>query len=162
MDYSYEEYKYVGDIEGYPKHLSSIEELPLPKRIIFYHNGMQYAFDYGSDEYKKIIELNNKRNESIELHITQEILNFGMDIDGLKKITDLLEYDYENYESVNFNLNFNYTYEVKIDEFPDPIKVENNTYWVDVGYSEDVFYQIFYQGLGSTKELLEYLYKIIE
>jgi hypothetical protein len=128
-----------------PKEIVSLLEIPIPDSIIFYHNGVQKSFFKGSDEFNEIINLNNKR-DSDKLGALQLIV----DIDGLLKNTDMLEYVYQNYNSIYFNL------------IRDEQLEKNNTdiNWVSVGYDSKIFKQFIYSGLASADELINYLYSL--
>lgn len=128
-----------------PKEIVTLLEIPTPYLIIFYHNGQQKFFLKGTDEYNEIIKLNNKR-DSGKLGAMQLVV----DIDGLLKNTDMLEYTYQNHNSVYFNL-------IK-DEQLDKNNTETN--WVSVGYDSKVFKQFIYSGLFSADEIINYLYSL--
>lgn len=125
----------------------ALQNLVLPRRITFYKKGQKYSFDYGSDEFYKIIELNIKR-------CTDEFgtckCHFPLHIEELKKNGNLLEYDYENYQFAYFNLS-------------DDILNNNLERTMGIGTymgdSEELLYD--YYGLSSASEILEYLNSII-
>lgn len=151
INYNYEEYKY-NENKIYPKNLENISELPLPSKIIYYKEGITYSFNFGSTEYNEIIKLNNNRN-SKELEIYKML--FHNDIHELKQSIELLEYDYEKYGSVYFNLTGSYKYG-ESQNFS-----VKDTYWVYPCYDSNIFNILDYVGLDSPYELLAYLKSII-
>lgn len=128
-----------------PKEIVSLLEVPIPDSIIFYHNGISKTFVKGSYEFNEIIKLNNKR-DSGKLGALQLVV----DIAGLLQNTDMLEYNYENYDSVYFNL-------IKDEQLQNDNKLLN---WVSVGYDSKIFKQFIYSGLLSTDDLINYLYSL--
>ncbi len=138
LKYTHEEYIYNNNYT-YPKELEELKEIPIPTSIIFYCEGKEYIFNYGEDTFNKIISLNNKRDAG-NIGSTQGLF-FE---EKLKKEGMLLEYKYNNYDSVYFELS-----------------IDKKSYLFSVGYSEDVFNQNVYSGLDSCDELLDYIFSII-
>lgn len=126
-----------------PKEIVSLIDIPKPDSIIFYHNGVQKKIIKGTDEFNEIIMLNNKR-DSGKLGPLQLVV----DINGLLKNTDMLEYAYENYDSVYFNL-------IKDEQLE-----KDNQFWVSVVYDSKVFKQFIYDGLLPANDLINYLYSL--
>lgn len=117
----------------------------LPRKIIYYHKGVPYVFNYGSDEYNKIIALNNKRdNGNLESYFKL----FHGSIYDLRLNIDMLEYYYDKNSSINFNLGA-YEY-ISLSREKRKVKF----YWLYTG-------QLDYVGLAEPKELVEYLNSVI-
>lgn len=135
---THEDYMYNHNYT-YPKELETIKEIPTPTSIIFYCEGKEYIFNYGEDNFNKIISLNNKRDVG-NIGATQGLF-FE---EKLKKEGMLLEYKYNNYDSIYFEL-----------------ARDNNSNLFSVGYSEEVFKQYVYSGLDSCDKLLDYILSII-
>lgn len=131
-----------------PKYLLSLLDIPMPNSIIFYHNGVKKSYTKGTKEFNEIIKLNNKRN-NVELAPLQLVV----DIDYLIQNTDMLEYTYQNYNSIYFNL-------VKAEQLKIDNNVVSNENWVSVGYNPKVFNQFIYGGLLSADNLIAYLYSL--
>jgi len=127
------------------KYLESLQDIPTPDSITFYHNGVQKTFVKGSDEFNKISMLNNRRDGG-----NLGAMKLVVFIDELLKNTEMLEYNYKNYKSVYFNL-------IKDEELKNDNKKVN---WVSVGYAPKVFNQFTYSGLLSADDLINYLYSL--
>jgi len=125
------------------KDLKSLSEISTPDSIIFHHNGIEKEILKGTKEFESIIELNNKRDEE-ELGTLQLVI----DLEDLMKKTDILEYTYEDYGSIYFNL-------VGNKELNDNDIAVN---WVLVDIN--VFKNSIYGGLLSADELNNYLYSL--
>lgn len=128
-----------------PQDLKSLQDIPKPDSIIFYHNGVQRTFYKETKEFNEIIKLNNKRD-------TKNLgpMKLAVDINGLIQNDDMLQYTYQNYDPVYINL-------IKDKE------LENNNIeinWISVGYDSKVFNQFIYGGLLSADELIDYLYSL--
>lgn len=127
-----------------PKDLESLQEIPVPDLIIFYHNGVQKEFINGTKEFNEIISLNIKRDDG---KLTTGALKLAVDFDALLKNNDMLVYKYQNYEPIYFTL---------VDD--EQLKNDNTkTNWVSVGYDSRVFKQLIYGGLTSADDLINYL-----
>lgn len=127
-----------------PKDLESLQEIPTPDSIKFYHNGAKKEFINGTNEFNEIISLNAKRDGG---KLATGALKLAVDIDALLKNNDMLEYKYQNYEPIYFTL---------VDD--EQLKNDNTkTNWVSVGYDSRVFKQFIYGGLTSANNLINYL-----
>lgn len=117
-----------------------LSELPLPRKIIFYHKGVPYVFKYGTKEYDKIIELNNNRDtDNVKMH-TYLMPIHGAISDLILNI-DMLEYYYDENHSGYFNLD-TYMFSGK----------KYNGYWVRPNIIGGL-----YVGLENPEELVKYL-----
>ena len=84
-------------------------------------------------------------------------------ISDLKQDIDLLEYNYEGYDSVYFNLIGSYTYEENVGGMSEYASVSvKDSYWVSTGYDSNIFKSFQYVGLDSATELLNYLNSVIK
>lgn len=128
-----------------PKEIVSLIDIPTPDSIIFHHNSVKKTFVKGSDAFNEIINLNNKRDSK-----KLGAMKLWVDIDSLLQNTDMLEYVYQNYKSVYFNL-------IKDEELE---KNNADINWVAMGYDSNVFKQFIYGGLSSADELINYLYSL--
>lgn len=123
-------------------YISSLSDIPTPDLIIFYYNGLKKTFYRDTYEFNKIIDLNNKRDDK-----NLSPLELVVDIKELLANTNILEYFYQSYDSVYFNL-------IKDSE----IKIDNTaTNWVLIGYDAKVFNQCIYGGVFPADELISYL-----
>jgi len=133
------------NIDVNPKDLEALIDIPIPDSITFYNNGIKKVFARGTDEFSKILMLNNKRDSG-----NLGAMQLAVDLDGLLQNTDMLEYAYENYGSVYFNL-------IKDEQ----LRSDNTTIgWVSVRYDTKVFNQFIYSGLLSADDLIDYLYSL--
>ncbi len=123
------------------KEVEFLTELPNPDSIIFYYNGKYKTFNNESEEYKKIIELNVKRN-----YMKLSPLKMSIIDNNLKRERYLLEYVYEGKNSAYFNL-----------LTKEELNNSNDTCWALIGYDSNVFKQYNYAGLLPADELIEYL-----
>lgn len=123
------------------KEVEFLAELPNPSSIIFYYDGKHKTFNKESEEYNKIIELNIKRNNMKLSPLKMAILD-----NNLKGERYLLEYVYEDKNSVYFNL-----------LTQEELNSSNDTCWALIGYDSNVFKQYNYAGLLPADKLIEYL-----
>lgn len=127
------------------KEVEFLTELPEPDSIIFYYNGNSKTFVKDSEEYKKIIDINYSRNKEKLCPLKLSMMD-----NSLKKEGFVLEYVYENKDSVFFNI-----------LTQEEIKNNNDTSWVLIGYDSNIFKQYNYAGLLPADELKEYLLSCI-
>lgn len=128
------------------KEVEFLNELPEPDSIVFYYNGKSKTFSKDSEEYKKIIDMNYARNKTKLSPLKLSMVDNSIKIKGC-----LLEYVYENKNSVYFNI-----------LTQEEIENSNDTSWVLIGYDSNIFKQYNYAGLLPADELKEYLYSCIE
>lgn len=128
-----------------PQYLKSLQYIPTPDSITFCHNGVQKTFYKKTNEFNEIIKLNNKRD-------TKNLgpMKLAVDIKGLMQNTDMLKYNYENYDPVYFNI-------IKDEQLKNN---QTEVNWVSVGYDSKIFNQFIYNGLLSADELINYLYSL--
>ncbi len=127
---------YIYSADGIPKKLS---DLPLPRKIIYYHKGVPYVFKYGSEYYNEIIEINNRRDTgNVSTHMYFTMLH-GPVSDLILNI-DILEYYYDEEDSTYFNL---------------------DEYWF-MGKKYKIYWADNYVGLSNATELRSFLNSIIQ
>lgn len=131
--------------------VNTLLDIPSPNEVVFYRDGKEYIFEYGSKEYKKIIELNTFRDSKI--NYTKCSFH---SIEDIKNKIDLLEYRYIKNDSIYFNLTGIYDY-IGVDgstQFNGSPEEKRELFWVynlgNYGY-----------GLKSSNELVEYINSII-
>lgn len=128
------------------KEVEFLTELPEPDNIIFYYMGKSKVFSKNSEEYKNIIEINYAQNKE-----KLSPLKLSMMDNNLKKEGFVLEYVFENKNSIYFNI-----------LTQKEIKNSNDISWVLIGYDSSIFKQYNYAGLLPADELKEYLCSCVE
>ena len=125
------------------ENFKSLLEFPIPNSIIFHYDGIKKEILSGTKEFENIIELNNKRDKE-ELGTLQLVI----DLEDIMKKNNILEYTYEDYGSIYFNL-------IGDKELNDNDIAVN---WVLVDIN--IFKNSIYGGLLSADELNNYLYSL--
>ena len=127
-----------------------LQDLVLPRKITFYKKGQKYSFDYGSNEFYKIIELNQKRCTDT---LTTNKFFYPLPVEELKQNGYLLEYEYRDYQFAYFNLSeyiTNITFEDGSNE-----NFDVKTIFMAIGgFIEGQDFLGRYVGLSSTDEIL--------
>ncbi len=130
--------------------LSDWSQLPQPDKIVyFYDGGRSIEFTGAMEEYKQIFALNQRRfTEKFDLD--SDFLQTSVEIEEYQKHADLLEYQYEEYNSVYFSLN-------------SPVK-DGDTNWISTltKIGEYSRAQRLYGPLVEPTELVEYLESLTE
>lgn len=124
------------------ENLEDFSESCLPDSIIFHHSNQQKAFKSGSTEYNKIIQLNKARYTN-----NIAIIKLAVDLEQDLKTSDVLEYSYNAYGSIYYNL-------MTTDTLKNNINTEN---WALVEFSNKKLNNDIYGGFLPADELINYI-----